>query len=103
MSSEHYPVMLEEAVEALALSGSETVVDATFGGGGHARRVLQELGPGGRVIGIDRDPEAADRALKLAEEDPRFIFRSGAYDKVLTELGSWRMRSSSTSASPVIK
>ena len=86
MSSEHYPVMLEEAVEALALSGSETVVDATFGGGGHARRVLQELGPGGRVIGIDRDPEAADRALKLAEEDPRFIFRSGAYDKVLTEL-----------------
>ena len=86
MSMEHYPVMLEEAVEALALSGSETVVDATFGGGGHARRVLQELGPGGRVIGIDRDPEAADRALKLAEEDPRFIFRSGAYDKVLTEL-----------------
>jgi 16S rRNA (cytosine1402-N4)-methyltransferase len=86
MSTEHYPVMLEEAVEALALSGSETVVDATFGGGGHARRVLQELCLRGRVIGIDRDPEAADRALKLAEEDPRFIFRSGAYDKVLTEL-----------------
>lgn len=86
MSMEHYPVMLEEVVEALALSGSETVVDATFGGGGHARRVLQELCLRGRVIGIDRDPEAADRALKLAEEDPRFIFRSGAYDKVLTEL-----------------
>jgi 16S rRNA (cytosine1402-N4)-methyltransferase len=86
MSTEHYPVMLVEAVEALALSGSETVVDATFGGGGHARQILRELGPRGRVIGIDRDPEAADRALKLAEEDPRFIFRSGAYDEVLTEL-----------------
>jgi 16S rRNA (cytosine1402-N4)-methyltransferase len=86
MSTEHYPVMLEEAVKALALSGWETVIDATFGGGGHARRILWELGPRGRVIGIDRDPEAADRALKLAEEDPRFIFRTGAYDKVLTEL-----------------
>jgi 16S rRNA (cytosine1402-N4)-methyltransferase len=86
MPTEHYPVMLEEAVEALALSGGETVVDATFGGGGHARRILWELGPGGRVIGIDCDPEAADRALKLAEEDPRLTFRSGAYDKVLTEL-----------------
>ena len=86
MSTEHYPVMLEEAVEALALSGGETVVDATFGGGGHARRILQKLGPGGKVIGIDRDPEAADRALKLAEEDPRFTFRSGVYDKVLMEL-----------------
>ena len=86
MSTEHYPVMLEEAVEVLALSGGETVVDATFGGGGHARRILQKLGPGGKVIGIDRDPEAADRALKLAEEDPRFTFRSGVYDKVLMEL-----------------
>ncbi|MDQ3924453.1 MAG: 16S rRNA (cytosine(1402)-N(4))-methyltransferase RsmH [Actinomycetota bacterium] len=86
MSTEHYPVMLKEAVEALALSGGETVVDATFGGGGHARRILQKLGPGGKVIGIDRDPEAADRALQLAEEDPRFTFRSGAYDKVLMEL-----------------
>ncbi|MBV9455507.1 MAG: 16S rRNA (cytosine(1402)-N(4))-methyltransferase RsmH, partial [Rubrobacter sp.] len=44
------------------------------------------LGPGGRVIGIDRDPEVADRALKLAKEDSRFTFRSGPYDKVLTEL-----------------
>jgi 16S rRNA (cytosine1402-N4)-methyltransferase len=86
MCTEHYPVMLEEAVEALALSEGEMVVDATFGGGGHARRILWELSPRARVIGIDRDPEAADRALKLAEEDPRFTFRSGPYDKVLTEL-----------------
>lgn len=78
--------MLEETVEALALTGTEKVVDATFGGGGHARRMLRELGPQGRVIGMDRDPEAAARASRLAEEDDRFAFRFGAYDEVLEGL-----------------
>jgi len=86
MATDHYPVMLEETVEALALTGDEKVVDATFGGGGHARRILQELGPGGRVIGIDRDPDAAVRASKLAGEDKRFAFRPGVYDEVLMGL-----------------
>jgi 16S rRNA (cytosine1402-N4)-methyltransferase len=82
----HHPVMLEEAVEALALSGRDAVVDATFGGGGHARRVLRELGPDGRLVGADRDPEAAQRASRLAEEDRRFTFRLGAYDEILVDL-----------------
>jgi 16S rRNA (cytosine1402-N4)-methyltransferase len=86
MATEHYPVMLEETVEALALEGAEKVVDTTFGGGGHTRRILRELGPEGRVIGIDRDPEAAARAAGLAEEDRRFTFRPGAYDEVLEGL-----------------
>ncbi len=86
MATEHYPVMLEETVEALALEGAEKVVDATFGGGGHARRILRELGPEGRVVGIDLDPEAAARTAGLAEEDRRFTFRPGAYDEVLEGL-----------------
>lgn len=86
MATEHYPVMLEETVEALALEGAEKIVDATFGGGGHARRILRELGPEGRFIGIDLDPEAAARAAGLAEEDRRFTFRPGAYDEVLEGL-----------------
>ena len=86
MSRGHHPVMLEEVVEALALSDGDTVVDTTFGGGGHARRILRELGPEGRVIGIDLDPAAVERALELAEEDPRFTFRPGAYDEVLADL-----------------
>lgn len=84
MSMEHRPVMLEEAVEALALSGDDTVVDATFGGGGHSRLALEKLGPDGRVFGIDRDPEAVDRAALL--RDRRFTFMPGAYDEVL-----WRL------------
>jgi 16S rRNA (cytosine1402-N4)-methyltransferase len=86
MATEHYPVMLEVTVGALAFQGDETVIDATFGGGGHTRRILRELGPEGRVIGIDRDPEVAARAAGLAEEDQRFTFRPGAYDEVLEGL-----------------
>jgi 16S rRNA (cytosine1402-N4)-methyltransferase len=92
MATGHYPVMLEETVEALALRRTETVVDATFGGGGHARRILRELGPEGKVVGVDRDPEAARRASELAEEDRRFTFRSGAYDEVLADLLEERVR-----------
>lgn len=84
MSTEHFPVMLEEAVAALDPSGSETIVDATFGAGGHTRRILDELGPGGKVIGIDRDPEAGERAGALNDE--RFEFASGAFDEVLWDL-----------------
>ena len=86
MATGHYPVMLEETVEALTLEGVEKVVDATFGGGGHTRRILRELGPEGNVTSIDRDPEVAARAAELAEEDRRFTFRPGTYDEVLEGL-----------------
>jgi 16S rRNA (cytosine1402-N4)-methyltransferase len=85
MATEHRPVMLEEAMAALAPKDGETVVDATFGGGGHARRILEKLAADGRVVGIDRDPQAVERASELLQ-DRRFAFVSGVYDKVL-----WRM------------
>ena len=85
MATEHRPVMLEEAVAALDLRGGETVVDATFGGGGHARRILEELAPDGRLLGIDRDPEVVERTSELLS-DRRFRFISGAYDEVLGQL-----------------
>lgn len=83
--SGHYPVMLGPAVAALDPKDGEKIVDATFGGGGHTRAVLERLGPDGRVVGVDRDPEAAGRASGLLE-DPRFRFVPGAFDEVL-----WRM------------
>lgn len=81
----HLPVMVEEAVAALSPLGvrGETVVDATFGGGGHARRILEELAPDGRLVAIDRDPDAAARASELSGGDRRFSFRGGAYDEAL--------------------
>lgn len=90
----HLPVMGEEAVAALAVSGDPggTFIDATFGGGGHSRLILRELARDGRLVGVDRDPEAGERAAALDAREPRFSFRSGAYDEVLDELAGEGVR-----------
>ena len=85
MVTEHRPVMVEETLAALDPKDGEMVVDATFGGGGHTRRILERLGPDGKVVGIDRDPQAVDRASGL-HRDRRFSFIRGAYDEVLREM-----------------
>jgi 16S rRNA (cytosine1402-N4)-methyltransferase len=91
MTTEHRPVMLEETVAALDPKDGEKVVDATFGGGGHARRILEKLAPDGGVVGIDRDPQAVERASELLG-DRRFSFISGAYDEVLWGMVEERRR-----------
>ena len=64
----HIPVLLWEAVDALAVSSDGVYIDATFGGGGHSQAILERLGPDGRLLAFDRDPEAIDRARALQEE-----------------------------------
>ena len=58
----HEPVMLAECLEYLAPAPGGTFVDATLGLGGHAVALLERVGPGGTVVGVDRDPEALRRA-----------------------------------------
>jgi len=85
---EHTPVLLAEAVAALAVRTDGTYVDGTYGRGGHARAILASLGPGGRLGAVDRDPAAADAAARV--DDPRFLFRRAwfsALDGVLDDLG----------------
>ena len=84
MATGHRAVLLEEAVKVLQLEPDDFVVDATFGGGGHTRRILDGLSREGRVIGIDRDPAAAGRAALI--DDGRFGFVGGPYDEVLSEM-----------------
>jgi 16S rRNA (cytosine1402-N4)-methyltransferase len=67
----HQPVLLETAVEYLALRPGGTYVDATFGGGGHTRSILERL-EGGRLVAIDADPQAVLRAASIV--DLRFTF-----------------------------
>lgn len=67
---EHRPVLLTEAVEALALRPDARVIDATFGRGGHSRAILAALGPQGRLLAFDRDPTAIAAASSIT--DPRF-------------------------------
>jgi len=61
----HIPVLLEESVSVLALRPDSVVVDATLGGGGHARRILEELDERGVYVGIDADPTAVEAAEDL--------------------------------------
>jgi 16S rRNA (cytosine1402-N4)-methyltransferase len=99
----HRPVLLQPAVDALAIDARSegTFVDATFGRGGHSRLILDRLGPRGRLIAVDRDPEAMAAAREI--RDPRFTpvharfselqpvldaLRAGAVDGVLFDLGA---------------
>ena len=66
----HTPVLLEESVSLLDIDPRGTYVDLTFGGGGHSRRILESLGPEGRLFSFDQDRDAeANRP-----DDPRFCF-----------------------------
>ena len=69
---DHVPVLLQEAVAALAVKPDGIYLDATFGRGGHALRILDALGPRGRLVALDRDPSAEAVARQWA--DPRFHF-----------------------------
>jgi len=69
----HVPVLKEEAVHLLLTDPNGTYVDATFGGGGHAEAILESLGGDGRLVGLDCDPAAVDRARALPPgPEPRF-------------------------------
>jgi len=76
----HKPVLLAEAVAALAIQPDGTYVDATFGRGGHSRAILEKLGPSGRLIALDRDPQAQAAARALS--DPRFAFFRSAFSRI---------------------
>ncbi|MDR3429935.1 16S rRNA (cytosine(1402)-N(4))-methyltransferase RsmH [Silvimonas sp.] len=70
MSFIHRTVLLDEAVEALAIIPDGIYVDGTFGRGGHSRLILSKLGPNGRLIGFDKDLQAIAEANTIT--DPRF-------------------------------
>ena len=66
--TEHIPVLAGELIDVVEPRPGETVVDCTFGGGGHARLVAGLIGPEGTLIGIDRDPIAEERFEELVAE-----------------------------------
>lgn len=77
MASEtyHTPALLAETLELLTINPSGIYVDATFGGGGHSRAILEKLGPDGRLFGFDRDIDAHANV----PDDPRFTFVHSDY------------------------
>ena len=69
MCNKHQPVLCREVVDGLALRSGGIYLDATYGGGGHSRAVLQKLSAGSQLYAIDRDPRVAAGALQLLPAD----------------------------------
>ena len=99
----HQPVLLQEAIQSLAIKPEGSYIDATFGRGGHSRAILAALGPLGRLLALDCDLQAHAYAQKYLVHDQRFQFQrsnfallaecakqhamSGQVDGILFDLG----------------
>ena len=82
----HQTVLLTEAVAALAIRPDGVYVDCTFGRGGHSRLILSQLGPEGRLIAFDKDPEAVAAAEALMAQDARFTLIHNGFETLAREL-----------------
>ena len=69
-NSYHVPVLLKECIEGLNIKPNGVYVDVTFGGGGHSKEILKNLGKDGVLIAFDQDPDAQRNKI----DDPRFLF-----------------------------
>jgi len=87
-ATDHVPVLADEVRERLAVRPGETVVDATFGAGGHASLLAQDLRGHGRLIAIDRDPTARDYFERFTRRHPSIQsrFLRGDFGLVLRQL-----------------
>jgi 16S rRNA (cytosine1402-N4)-methyltransferase len=81
--SEHEPVLLSETITLLEPSSDGLYLDGTLGGGGHAEAILDASSPGGRLIGLDRDPRAVKRARTRLD---RFGDRVELYEQNFAEI-----------------
>ncbi len=75
----HLPVLYTQVMEGLQVKEDGTYLDGTFGRGGHARGVLERLGPGGRLLLMDKDPEAISHAERTFAGDARVAVRRGSF------------------------
>ncbi|MGG5872348.1 16S rRNA (cytosine(1402)-N(4))-methyltransferase RsmH [Pseudomonas peli] len=82
----HITVLLDEAVEGLAVRANGCYLDGTFGRGGHSRLILEKLGPEGRLLGFDKDPLAIATGNALAAEDGRFVVVQRSFAELGAEL-----------------
>jgi 16S rRNA (cytosine1402-N4)-methyltransferase len=78
----HAPVLLEEAIGQLCIQPNGVYVDGTFGRGGHSQVILSQLGTGGRLFAMDRDPDAVKAADLLAQRDRRLVVEHGSFESL---------------------
>jgi 16S rRNA (cytosine1402-N4)-methyltransferase len=89
-SERHVPVLLQDAIELLNVRAGSVIADCTLGLAGHAAEIIRRLGPKGRLIGFDRDPEALELAkarldqvaAELGSQAPQLIFIGEAFSSI---------------------
>lgn len=84
----HITVLLQEAVEALAVRADGCYLDGTFGRGGHSRLILEHLGTRGCLLGFDKDPQAIATGQALAADDSRFLIVQRSFAEICDELAT---------------
>ncbi|UCV11113.1 16S rRNA (cytosine(1402)-N(4))-methyltransferase RsmH [Dechloromonas denitrificans] len=86
--STHVTVLLEEAVDSLAIKADGVYMDATFGRGGHSRRILSSLNEKGRLVAVDRDPYAIAAGAAIADSRFQLVHRAfGEIGEAAAEAG----------------
>ena len=87
---QHVTVLLDAAVDALSVKSDGIYIDGTFGRGGHTRKIIEQLGAEGRLLVVDKDPQAIAVAKDLYGDDPRVSIYHGSFadfDQALADAG----------------
>lgn len=87
--SEHQPVLLAEVLEGLALIDGGWYVDCTYGRGGHSTEILARIGETGRLLALDKDPEAVADGRQRLGEDPRFTIEHCGFEDFAVAVEPW--------------
>ena len=86
---QHQPVLLEEAVSALRVKEDGVYLDGTFGRGGHSRAIIARLSEQGRLLALDKDPQAVAAGTELLGSDPRFSLIQGSFADMDRWIHGW--------------
>ena len=92
--SKHIPVMLKESIDAMKIIPNGTYVDATFGFGGHSKKILDSLSNEGRLYAVDKDTYAINMAREDAAKDERFTLEHGCFSELEDFSRKWGIHGS---------
>ncbi len=94
MTHQHQPVLLTQVLDALRVKPDGLYVDGTFGRGGHASALLEKLGPDGRLLAFDKDPDALAFAAGEFSGETRLLMREGSFGNLASEVSAlgWQGR-----------